>query len=58
MYLQHSSTQGYMFSYRTTHHLEVMVLQNSQMYPREIILPAKRELERRYRLRRINFNKK
>jgi hypothetical protein len=46
-----------MFSYRTTHHLEVM-MQNSQLYPREIILPAKRELERRYRLRRINFKKK
>jgi hypothetical protein len=46
-----------MFSYRTTHHLEVM-MQNARMYPREVLLPTKRELQRRYRLRRINFNKK
>lgn len=43
-----------MFRYRTTHHLEV-ILENYRLYPKQILMSAKRELDRRYRKRAISL---
>lgn len=45
-----------MFKYRTTHHLEV-IMENFQLYPKQILMSAKRELDRRYRRRTINLQR-
>lgn len=45
-----------MFKNRTTYHLEV-VIENFHLYPKQILMSAKRELDRRYRKRTIELQR-